>query len=539
MSRLIKRCFCGCDEYEEAHDDCVGCDWYDETGGGKNKLTLDRCLGCGTVRQQVDMEPEEYRKMYEDSYHDVLHHHSFEHDFEIAKLRTEAYGMNGTTKGHVLLDVGSGNGAFVSHCRSIGMDAWGVEVCQDVGDDRYTYRGTLAEQHFPTDFADHITLHDVLEHIVDPRAFLDECHRIMKPGGKLVVDVPDFYGPDGVVHWRPTQHLWYPKVDQLVEWLRSCGFQGERVYKPTEAKIVVVVHAVKDVTERPRLILFPGIGDIYWVMVKLKGILDEKFGSKLPDVSIAEFDGRNRSEEFVSSFPFVHAAGYVKTRTPKEDLTMRELYMDEGRRIYRTDAGVVLSYNGVLRNGWSLDEIDPDWIPRWFTPTFRPLTYELKASSLGDYVVGSFSGHGMFKHWVRQMRPNVVADVLREVHELTRLPILLLGCEWDADFNASVESMMRTRYGTGWYENMTGDTSFWEMNAIVSNATACLGWCSGLTILAAARRVPTIIFWHPYFKDHRFWWNACPTPSHRSWYRPMGTFEGRPEKVSAVLEGLL
>ena len=522
---LIKRCFCG-------ETDLIDLSMHGD------EFETGTCPNCGVLRQIVDLSPEEYRKMYEDSYHGVLHHHSFEHDLEIAKLRTEAYGMNGSTKGHVLIDVGSGNGAFVKHCRDLGMDAWGVELCPDVGDDRFTYRGSLEEQHFPTDFADHITLHDVLEHIIDPRAFLEECHRILKPGGKIVVDIPDFYGSEGAIHWRPIQHLWYPDSNRITEWLARTGFSTDDVYKPTEAKIVVIGRAFKNPAERPDIILFPGIGDIYWVMVKLKGILDEKFGGKLPDVFVAEFDGRNRSEEFVSSFPFVHAAGYVKTKTPKEDRMMRELYMDEGRRFYRLEEGCVISYNGVLRNGWSLDEIDPEWLPRWFTPTFRPLSAELKAASLGDYVVASFSDHGMFRHWVRQMPSSRIASVLWEAHQLTRLPILLLGSEWDSAFNESLSKQL-SAHGTSWFENMVGKTDFWEMNAIVSNATACLGWCSGLTILSTARRIPTIIFWNSYFTDSRFWWNACPTPSHRKWYRAMGTFEGRSEKVVRILEDLL
>jgi SAM-dependent methyltransferase len=46
----------------------------------------------------------------------------------------------------------------------------------------------------PSNQADIILLISVLEHLVDPVKTLGECHRLLKPGGTLLVNVPTWRG---------------------------------------------------------------------------------------------------------------------------------------------------------------------------------------------------------------------------------------------------------------------------------------------------------------------------------------------------------
>ena len=56
---------------------------------------------------------------------------------------------------------------------------------------------------FKTGEADEILMSHVLEHLEDPVRVMDECHRILKPGGKLTIITPH---PSFPVSWADPTH---------------------------------------------------------------------------------------------------------------------------------------------------------------------------------------------------------------------------------------------------------------------------------------------------------------------------------------------
>ncbi len=96
-----------------------------------------------------------------------------------------------------LLDIGTAAGAFLHVAAARGWQVSGCEpnrwMCE-WGRTHYGLDitpGTLVEQGYPDRTFDVVTLWDVLEHDGDPRRLLEECHRILKPGGLIVVNYPD------------------------------------------------------------------------------------------------------------------------------------------------------------------------------------------------------------------------------------------------------------------------------------------------------------------------------------------------------------
>jgi SAM-dependent methyltransferase len=96
-----------------------------------------------------------------------------------------------------ILDIGAGGGEFAYLLSRAGYDVVGVEpnagyanfAQQSYGlDIRAT---TLELIDFPEHTFDAITLHHVLEHLADPRAGLAKLSRWLKPGGLMVVEVPN------------------------------------------------------------------------------------------------------------------------------------------------------------------------------------------------------------------------------------------------------------------------------------------------------------------------------------------------------------
>jgi methionine biosynthesis protein MetW len=94
------------------------------------------------------------------------------------------------------LDVGCGSGILLARMKSLGWDAYGIEVdanavqaARDRGLD--IRHGQLADCKFPDNHFDAVHLSHVIEHVYEPAALLRECHRVLKPGGTLVVLTPN------------------------------------------------------------------------------------------------------------------------------------------------------------------------------------------------------------------------------------------------------------------------------------------------------------------------------------------------------------
>jgi SAM-dependent methyltransferase len=95
-----------------------------------------------------------------------------------------------------LLDVGSGFGFFLSEMKNRGWDVTGIEISQKAMDyardvlGLTIHPGPLEKANFPDDYFDAVTGFYVIEHLPYPMVFLRECHRILKPGGLLLLRYP-------------------------------------------------------------------------------------------------------------------------------------------------------------------------------------------------------------------------------------------------------------------------------------------------------------------------------------------------------------
>ena len=103
-----------------------------------------------------------------------------------------------------LLDVGSGDGAFVHHMASQGWDAIGLDFSPAASElaARRGLRGrflmgslgSLADHDLPQGSFDAVTLWQVLEHIGEPVDMLRRVRGLLRPGGLLVASVPNIDG---------------------------------------------------------------------------------------------------------------------------------------------------------------------------------------------------------------------------------------------------------------------------------------------------------------------------------------------------------
>jgi SAM-dependent methyltransferase len=139
-----------------------------------------------------------------------------------------------------LLDIGTAAGAFVAAARRRGWDAEGCEPnhwLAGFGERHYGIRirqGSVFEQPYPPGTFDVVTLWDVIEHTLDPRAMLEHCRRLLKPGGVLVVNYPDIGSWAARLmgqRWLflTSVHLYYFDRGTMSKMLESTGFQVETI----------------------------------------------------------------------------------------------------------------------------------------------------------------------------------------------------------------------------------------------------------------------------------------------------------------------
>lgn len=97
-----------------------------------------------------------------------------------------------------VLDVGCAGGAFPKAAHDLGFDVTGVEPSRWLAEQgRSLYgldirAGLLEDQDFPDQSFDLISLWDVIEHLPDAHAVVADIHRLLKPGGYLIVNCPDY-----------------------------------------------------------------------------------------------------------------------------------------------------------------------------------------------------------------------------------------------------------------------------------------------------------------------------------------------------------
>jgi 2-polyprenyl-3-methyl-5-hydroxy-6-metoxy-1,4-benzoquinol methylase len=130
------------------------------------------------------------------------------------KVKTVTRANSGTGR---LLDIGCGTGDFLSVAKSVGWQTVGFEP-NDKARNLALSKGVelVAETtDLPDASFDVITMWHVLEHVPDVEAQIKELRRLVKPGGTIVIAVPNFKSVDAKYYgkfWAAydvPRHLWH------------------------------------------------------------------------------------------------------------------------------------------------------------------------------------------------------------------------------------------------------------------------------------------------------------------------------------------
>jgi len=141
-----------------------------------------------------------------------------------------------------LLDVGCATGFFLDLARSQGWEVLGSEVSEfSAGYARERFGldvrlGTLRQLHLDTASFHAVTMWDVIEHVVDPLAELQEVRRILRPQGVLSIITPDagswmarLLGRRWEEFRRVREHIYFFSRRTMRDMLRKAGLEVVRM----------------------------------------------------------------------------------------------------------------------------------------------------------------------------------------------------------------------------------------------------------------------------------------------------------------------
>jgi glycosyltransferase involved in cell wall biosynthesis/2-polyprenyl-3-methyl-5-hydroxy-6-metoxy-1,4-benzoquinol methylase len=136
-----------------------------------------------------------------------------------------------------LLEIGCGDGDFLVSAEKEGWHVTGVEY-SSAASERARSRlkngdvrcGELVQANLPAEQFDLCVISDVIEHVRSPRDFLQEIHRVLKPGGTLFVATPSIDSWSARVmrqKWMEfkAEHLTYFDRQNLQTLLFESGFR--------------------------------------------------------------------------------------------------------------------------------------------------------------------------------------------------------------------------------------------------------------------------------------------------------------------------
>ncbi|MBK7858597.1 MAG: class I SAM-dependent methyltransferase [Archangiaceae bacterium] len=206
------------------------------------ELAFVRCAGCGAVYKRFEAAALRADDFYERGYfhgrrsgRDRRFSHRVRKAMEWVRSALEL-----APRARALLDVGCSFGYVIEAGRRLGLTSSGtdvsryaVEACRQRGLEARV--GTLEQLPFADQAFDVVVMKHVLEHTAAPKAALAELRRVLKPGGVVVIAVPDLQYWKGqrrrktYRYFRPddlgAQHYVYYSASSLAGLLTRCGFE--------------------------------------------------------------------------------------------------------------------------------------------------------------------------------------------------------------------------------------------------------------------------------------------------------------------------
>ena len=202
-----------------------------------------RCNQCSLVYQNPAPVFSDLKNRYSQEYfqYELTNEENF---FNLMKLGLKDIHFSkilpSSLKNKNFLDIGCATGMLLAHMQNQGWQVKGVDLCKEsieYGRKKRKldlFAGTLAEANFKNGYFSVIHFSHLIEHVPDPRNFLEEVRRIMTPGGLAIITTPNVKGLQAGIFkqkWRSAiaDHLFLFSKATLKRILIETGFTIKKI----------------------------------------------------------------------------------------------------------------------------------------------------------------------------------------------------------------------------------------------------------------------------------------------------------------------
>ena len=213
-----------------------------ENDNDNASFVFNTCELCGLIYQNPRPTSSSINRYYPESYSPYNKRGNYLRIFERIINYKKKCVLDYLQSGN-LLDIGCAGGDFLHDMRTNSQFiVSGVEfspfASQRARDEfgLNVFTGDLLEANYPDEYYDVVTVWNVLEHVFDPTSTIKEIHRILKPGGYLIVRVPN---PDSFAakvfgkYWAGLdfpRHLFLFPRNILINMAKDAGFSIKKTY---------------------------------------------------------------------------------------------------------------------------------------------------------------------------------------------------------------------------------------------------------------------------------------------------------------------
>ena len=195
---------------------------------GGRRWRLERCRDCGLVKTEAESF------LSYQNYHRDQEYQEFESQFRNIFLKRFHLVKKFRDSGRIL-DIGCSTGTLLSLFKKDGWEVWGIEPSQSatIAEKRgiIVKKTTFEKVDLPQNYFDVVILNHTLEHLANPLEVVRKVKSVLKKGGLILIDVPNFGGFSARIlrsswpYLAPDEHTYQFTQDSLKKILKKAGFK--------------------------------------------------------------------------------------------------------------------------------------------------------------------------------------------------------------------------------------------------------------------------------------------------------------------------